>query len=153
MKIKKVNELTDYSDYKEYDEYSNLNIDVINDWNKNLSEINIFLSNLFHELHQYKDFSKEFVICDNKDVVIIPSDIKINYSDKFKVYFFDTHTNTIIEATKIKYIKNIKEVADTDQKLFLELYDKYIKKYNAPYMDVFGRDEFKYIINTIKYNI
>lgn len=155
MKIKKFNEeLTDYSDYKEYDEYSNLNIDIINNWNTDISEVNKFISNFRHEIRQYSDFIRDYVVSSIRGSIIIPNDIKIKYdNDELKCFFYDTYTGGLIQTSNIKYFKNISEIAETDQALFMELYEKYIKKYNAPYMDVFGKDEFKHLLTSKKYNL
>lgn len=154
MKIKKYNELTDYSSYKEYDEYSHIDINIINEWYNNFSQINNFISDFTHEIKMYSQFINEYVVCNNRDTIIIPSDIKLIYDDKkFKIYFYDTHTNISIVHSNIKYIKHIKEISEIDQNLFLKLYDRYIKEFKAPYMTIFGKDEFKHILNTTKYNL
>jgi hypothetical protein len=157
MKIQKFNEaLSDYSDYKEYDEYSNLNIDVINNWNSDFSEVNDFLLNFNHEIHQYSDFIRDYVVCNNKNTVIIPNDIRLLYSEnykKFKIYFYDSYNDIYIETTEIKYFKNISEIAETDQVLFMKLYNTYVEEFGAPYMDVFGKDEFKHLFVSKKFNL
>ncbi len=155
MKIQKFNEaLSDYSDYKEYDEYSNLNIDIINNWNTDISEVNDFISNFKHEIHQYSDFIRDYVVCSKNDVIIIPNEIKLSYdNNKFKIYFYDSYKNYYMPTDIIKYFKNISEIAETDQKLFIELYETYVNKLNAPYMDVFGKDEFKHLFTSKKYNL
>lgn len=158
MKIKKFNEeLTDYSDYKEYDEYSYIDIDIINNWNTDFLEVNNFLSNFTHEIKKHSEFINEYVVCSkNRDLIIIPSEIKIKYDNaknEFITYFYDTYNSSFIKTTSIKYIKNIKEIAETDQILFLKLYKTYIEEYKAPYMNIFGKKEFEHLLNSKKYNL
>ena len=155
MKIKKFNEeLTDLSGYKEYDEYSHIDMNIINTWNNDFLEINNFISNFNHEIRRYGDFITEYVVCSNRNTIIIPNEIKIKYDkNEFKNYFYDSYTGGIIQTTNIKYIKNIKEIAETDQKLFLKLYNIYIEQHKSPYMEIFGKEEFKYIFNSNKYNL
>jgi len=152
MKILKFNETFDYkeSDYKEYDEYATFNKNITEEWKHDLNSINNYLSDLRHDFHQYNDFIREYVIFD-ENKKIIANRIELNFNDEFNVYFYDDETKKSIRLDKILKIQNIDEIAEN---IFLELYDTYIVRCKANYMDIFGKEEFKHILDAEKkYNL
>lgn len=155
MKILKFNETITYKEpgYKEYDEYANINSDILRNWKNELESINEYISDLSHDLHRYNDFIREYVLFDSYKM-IIANRIELSYSDKsFTIYFYDDETKKSIHLKNIKDIRSISEIALSDEIMFLELYNTYIEQHKANYMDIFGRDEFKHILDTLKYNI
>jgi len=161
MKIQKFNEMADVH-YKEYDEYANIDMDILKKWKSDLNEIDEILFNIKHDIHQYNDFVKEFVVFVDEKKIFIPSkieldtnDTSISYSQPGKsIIFKDFYSKYRVNMLNITDIKSIDEVANNNQKLFMELYNFYIKEKRAPYMDVFGKEEFEHIIDADKkYNL
>lgn len=154
MKVQKFNEMADVH-YKEYDEYAYIDIDVLNNWKTELDKIDSTIDDIKHDIHQYNDFIKEYVIF-GKNFTFIPSSIKLIKGDNHtSIIFSDTYKKFFsVNLHNINKITTIDDVAYEDPKLFLELYHFYITKNHAPYMDIFGKDEFKHIIDAeTKYNL
>jgi hypothetical protein len=153
MKILKFNEKFDYknSDYKEYDEYSVIDIDILNEWKNDLDSVERYFEDLTHDIHQHNDWIRNYVITDNYKTIIADN---ISLQEKnITIWFKDTITKRNINIKTIKNIRSIEEVAETDPNLFLELYETYMVKHKAHYMDVFGKEEFKHILDTKNYNL
>lgn len=155
MKVLKFNEKFDYvnSEYREYDDYSVINMDIINEWKNDLDSIERYFEDLKHDIHQYNDWIRNYVVSDSyKSIIVNDISLFVDISN-ITIYFKDTITKQSTSLKQIKEIKTIEEVAENDPILFLELYEKYVVKHKAPYMDIFGREEFKHILDTKKYNL
>jgi hypothetical protein len=155
MKVLKFNEKFDYinSEYREYDEYSVINMNILNEWKHDFDSIKRYLDNLNHDIRKHNDWIRNYVITD-KYKSIIANDISLFVdTSEITIYFRDTITKQSTNLKQIKEIKTIEKVAETNPILFLELYDIYITKHKASYMDIFGKEEFKYILDTKKYNL
>ena len=156
MKVYKFNEM---SEYKEYDEYSYIDMDVLENWKSELDKVDDILDDIKHDAHQYSDFIREYVVFVDekwvKNLIFIPSEISLNRTEyTIGVFFNDAYGRYKVNSSNIANIKNISEVANEDPNLFLKLYNFYIKEKRAPYMDVFGKDEFKHILDAdTKYNL
>lgn len=155
MKILKFNEKFDYvnSEYREYDDYSIINMNIINEWKSDLDSIERYFEDLKHDIHQHNDWIRNYVVSDSyKSIIVNDISLFVDISN-ITIYFKDTITKQNTNIKTIKDIKTIKEIAETDPVLFLELYEKYVVKHKAPYMYIFGREEFKHILDTKKYNL
>jgi hypothetical protein len=149
MKIQKFNEMTNY---KEYDEYANIDINIIKNWTLELDKIDTIINDIKHDIHRYNDFIREYVVFVGK-MFFIPSSIELHKNDSL-ILFNDIYNGHRISMVRITDIKSLNDIANEDQKLFLELYNFYIIKKEAPYMDVFGKEEYKHIIDAeTKYNL
>ena len=162
MKIYRFNES---QKYKEYEEYSDINMNVLKSLLSEINEIKIKMKeikdkedDIRHDLHQYTDFIRDYVVFDPSFEMgtkkphgfFIPSEISYEYNT---IFFKDTYKGIITNIKNIEKIQSLNEIAENDQKLFLELYNFYIIEENAPYMDVFGKDEYRHLLDSKKYNI
>jgi hypothetical protein len=160
MKIQKFNEMSDVN-HKEYDEYANIDISILKNLVLELHKIEDTLYEIKHDIHQYNDFIGEYVVFvterfsgSGPKMFFIPSSIGLNREkDGINIFLKDIYHRYVINIKNIETIKSVDQIANEDPKLFLELYNFYITKSHAPYMDVFGKEEYKYMIDsTEKYN-
>lgn len=149
MKVHKFNET---SDYKEYDTYASINIDVITNWGFELNKIDSIVGDIRHDIHRYNDFIKEYVVFTTKYSFFIPSSISYDYVSN-AIYFEDVYKNIKRNIIYTDDIISIDDIANEDPLLFMKLYNFYIIEKKAPYMDVFGKDEYKHILDSKKYNL
>lgn len=155
MKINKFTEKFDYdSPYKEYDEYSHIDMNQLEEWKDSLLNINKYLDDVKHDIKQYSDFLREYVIF-YKDTYLISTNIvkNINSRDHIDILFYDHYKNIRININKVKDIKHITEVAETNPEIILNLYNFYVKKSKALYADVFELPKIKHIIDAEKFNL
>jgi hypothetical protein len=154
------------SDYKEYDEYSILTNDIINNWKNDFENINKYFDEIKHDIHMYRHFLSNYVLFgktsrggnfneENAPIIIIPNKIELTNDiyNKKTLLFEDSFTGNGIFLKNIISIKNMDEIVENYPNIFLKLYNLYIKRYKANYMDIFGKKEYQYLIKTQNYNI
>lgn len=159
MKINKFTEKFDYeSTYKEYDEYAHIDMNQLKEWTETLSNINKYLDDVKHDIHQYYNFLREYVIFYGT-AYSIPTYItkNINSNDQIELLFVDNYKGNYININKVKDIKHITEVAKTKPELIIKLYNFYIKDHEALLNDIFELPGVKEVLNmslnSEKYNI